>query len=127
ATGPATSVARLRRLEPYRFSGDWPTRATLVAGPVADFNVILRPERARAEVSALALGARRARELLRTTQAFVHVLAGALVARVTGEEEPFELGGGDSLWLRGLAGGEELELAGNARETELLIVALAPP
>lgn len=125
--GEAAPRARLRRLEPYRFSGDWPTRAALVAGPVADFNVILRRERARADVSALALGARRARELLRSTQAFVHVLAGRLVARVTGEEEPFELGAGESLWLRGLAGGEELELAGSARETELLIVALAAP
>ncbi len=119
--------ARLRRLEPHRFSGDWETRAALVAGPVTDFNVILRRERVRAEVSALALGARRTRELLRTPQAFVHVLAGVYSARVTGEEEPFELARGASLWLRGLSGGEELELAGRAPAGELLIVALGPP
>jgi environmental stress-induced protein Ves len=119
--------ARLRRFEPYRFSGDWPTSAALVAGPVADFNVILRRARARAEVAALVLGTRRAREVLRTPQAFAHVLAGELVARVTGQEQPFELRGGDSLWLRGLAGGEEVELAGGTRETEVLLVALGGP
>lgn len=124
--GASAPRARLRRLEPYRFSGDWETRAALVAGPVADFNVILRRERVRAEVHALALGARRTRELLRTPQAFVHVLAGAFDARVTGEEEPFELGPGASLWLRGLSGGEELELAGRVPAGELLIVALGP-
>lgn len=118
---------RLRRMEPYRFSGDWITQATLVAGPIADFNVILRRGRARAQVAPLALGARRARELLRTPQVFAHVLGGAVVARVTGEEEPFELGPGASLWLRGLAGGEELELAGRTRESELLIVGLSGP
>jgi hypothetical protein len=121
----AAPRARLRRLEPYRFSGDWPTHAHLVAGPIADFNVILRPERARAEVAALTLGTRRVREVLRTPQAFAHVLAGALVARATGEEEPFELDAGDSLWLRGLVGGEELELVGRAPGTELVLVALA--
>jgi len=119
--------ARLRRLEPYRFSGDWSTSATLFAGPITDFNVILRRGRARAEVAALALGARRARESLRAPQVFVHVLDGALVARVTGEERPFELARRGSLWLRGLAGGEELELAGSQRASELLIVSLFAP
>jgi len=65
------------------------------------------------------------REALRSGQAFVHVPAGALTARVTGEEEPFELAAGDSLWLRGLRGGEELELAGRARDAEALLVTLA--
>ncbi len=124
--GEAAPRARLRRLEPYRFAGDWPTQATLVSGPVTDFNVILRPERARAEVFALALGARRARETLRTPQVFVHALAGALLVRVTGEEQPFELAAGGSLWLRGLSGGEELELQGRAQASELLLVALGP-
>ncbi len=124
AHGADAPRARLRRLEPYRFSGDWPTTAELVAGPVADFGVILRRGRATGDVQALRLGARRAREMLRTQQAFVYVLAGALAARVTGEEEPFELEHGDSLWLRGLSGGEELELVGAASSCELLLVGL---
>ena len=79
----------------------------------------------RAEVQALALSTRRMRESLRTPHAFLHVLAGELVARATGEERPFELGAGASLWLRGLTGGEELALEGRTRECELLIVAVA--
>jgi environmental stress-induced protein Ves len=118
--------ARLRRLEPYRFSGDWSTTAELPYGPITDFNVLFRPARVRAEVQALALGARRTRETLRTAHAFLHVLAGELGARVTGEEQPFELAAGESLWLRGLTGGEELALEGRTKECELVIVGLAP-
>ena len=119
--------ARLRRLEPYRFAGDWPTTAELPHGPITDFNVMLRAGRARADVQGLALGARRARESLAPGHAFVHVVAARCSARVTGEEEPFELGAGSSLWIRGLRGGEELDLAGRAAGCELLIVALGPP
>lgn len=116
--------ARLRRLEPYRFSGDWPTAAELPCGPVADFNLMFAPERVRASVEPLALGARRVREALAAGHAFVHVLAGALVARVTGEEEPCALAAGDSLWVRGSSGGEELELLGQERGTEALLASL---
>jgi environmental stress-induced protein Ves len=116
--------ARLRRLAPYRFSGGWPTSAELPHGPVSDFNVMFAPTRVQASVEALALGARRLRESLRAGHAFAHLVTGAAVARVTGEEEPLELAPGDSLWLRGLAGGEELELAGRARETDVLLVTL---
>src|SRR6185503_21054008 len=102
--------ARLRRLEPYRFAGGWPTTAELTHGPITDFNVMVREGRARAQVEGLALGKRRARESLTAGHTFVHVLEGPCVARATGEEEPFELGPGDSLWLRGLRGGGELDL-----------------
>jgi hypothetical protein len=78
-----------------------------------------------ASVEALALGTRRLRESLRAGHAFVHAVTGRLTARVTGEEEPFVLGALDSLWLRGLRGGEELELAGLGRDAEVVIVALA--
>lgn len=118
--------ARLRRLEPYRFAGDWPTTAELPHGPITDFNVMLRAGRARADVQGLALGARRMRESLEPGHAFVHVLSGKCRARVTGEEEPFDLGPGSSLWIRGLRGGEELELEGRVAACELLIVALGP-
>jgi uncharacterized protein len=125
AHGEHAPRARVRRLQPYRFAGEWPTVAALPHGPVTDFNVMFAPERVRASVEALTLGTRRVREALRSGQAFVHVPAGALTARVTGEEEPFELGAGDSLWLRGLRGGEELELAGRARDAEALLVTLS--
>ena len=116
--------ARLRRLEPYRFAGAWATAAELPYGPVADFNVIFAPDRVQASVEPVALGARRLREALGPGHAFLHVLAGALDVRVTGEEEPFELGPGDSLWVRGARSGEELELVGRERGAEALLVTL---
>jgi len=116
--------ARLRRLEPYRFAGDWPTAAELPYGPVADLNVMFDPARVRASVEPLALGARRLRETLAAGHAFLHLLAGSLGARVTGEEEPFALAAGDSLWVRGARAGEELELAGRGRDAEALLIAL---
>jgi len=122
--GDAAPRARLRRLEPYRFSGDWPTVAELPYGPIEDFNVLFRPERVRASVEPLALGARRVRETLGSGQVFLHVLQGVLGARVTGEEEGFTLEAGCSLWLRGLAGGEELELVGREPSLECLLVGL---
>jgi len=123
--GAAAPSARLRRLEPYRFPGDWPTTATLPSGPITDFNVLLRPERVDASVQGLVLGARRTRETLAAGHAFLHLVTGGLSARVTASEEPFELAAGDSLWQRGLRGGEELDLAGCARDCEFLLVALS--
>ncbi len=126
AHGEHAPRARLRRLEPYTFSGDWPTTAELPGGPIADFNVMLRRDHARASVEPLALGGRRTRESLAAGHAFVHVLTGACSARITGEEEPYELAALESLWLRGLRGGEELDLTGRTSPCELLIVGLGP-
>jgi len=123
--GDQAPRAWLRRLEPYRFSGAWPTSATLPSGPVRDFNVMFSPERLDAEVTTLALGERRLRETLRPGHAFVHVLGGSLTARVTGEEHAFELEPGDSLWARGLAGGEELDVVGHTPGLAVLLVTLA--
>jgi len=128
AHGSAAPAARVRRLEPYRFSGDWPTTAELVRGPVRDFNVIARRSESgaglRAEVEVLALGERRARESLTRGHAFLHVLAGQVTARATGEEQSFTLQASDSLWARQLAGGEELDVQGGSRESLVLLVRL---
>jgi hypothetical protein len=125
AHGRAAPRARLRPLEPYRFAGEWPTSAELVSGPITDLNVIARRGRVRPQLELLRLGPRRAREPLGAGQALVHLLAGAAQARVSGEEEPFELGAGASLLLAGLAGGEELELAGRAPDCLVALVTLA--
>ena len=117
--------ARLRGLEPYRFSGDWTTRGELVAGGVADFNVVFRRGAVVASVEALRLGRRRALEVVGPGDALVHVVAGALAARAPREEAPYELEEGDSLLLRGLAGEEELDLAGAREGTAALLVRLA--
>ncbi|MCK6447207.1 MAG: HutD family protein [Planctomycetes bacterium] len=120
--GDAAPRARLRRLEPYRFSGEWPTAGELVKGPIADFNVITRRDAARAEVASLPLGRRSARESLSTPHTFVHVLSGALFARITGEDEPFDLVAGDSLWIEDPRSGDELELTGRGDATNALLV-----
>jgi environmental stress-induced protein Ves len=125
--GGAAPRARVRRREPYRFDGAWEASAVLPHGPVSDLNGMVRRGRARARGEARARGRRRLREALPAGHAFVHVLEGRCAARVTAEEEPFELGPLDSLWLRGLRGGEELELAGEQSGVELVLVVLQPP
>ncbi len=114
AHGDDASRVRLRALEPYRFSGDWSTEGTLVRGAVSDVNVIFRRGAVDAQVEVLRLGRRRALETAEAPQVFVHVLAGGATARVTGEEEAFELDEGDSLWVREARAHDEVELAGAA-------------
>lgn len=124
--GAEAPRARLRRLEPYRFSGDWPTEAELARGEVSDFNVIFRRERCEATAEALALGRRGLREELQPGHAFLHVLSGSATARVTAEEEPIALADGDSLWMRELARAEELDLRGESADCALVLVRIAP-
>jgi environmental stress-induced protein Ves len=119
--------ARLRTLEPYRFRGDWPTTAELPAGPVDDFGVLARLGAVEPAVEVLRLGRRRAREVLERGHALAHLLLGAVTARVTGEDEAFDLESGDSLWMRELRGGEEIDLQGGAEGSVVLLVRLGPP
>jgi hypothetical protein len=118
--------ARLRPLEPYRFDGGERAGARLLAGPVEDLNVLVRRGAARVELEVLRLGARRARATLAPGQAFAHLLSGRARARVTLEEEPFGLEAGHSLWIDGLRGDEELELAGAAADAAAVLVRLTP-
>jgi environmental stress-induced protein Ves len=120
--GDRARRARLRRFEPYGFSGDWPTTAELASGPVADFNVLVRRGSFRADIEVSKLARRRVRETIGPGHVFVHALSGSGVARVTGEEEPFELGARESLWARGLLEGDELDFAGQADDSVILLV-----
>lgn len=123
--GDRAPRVRVRRFEPYLFSGDWPTSAELQSGSVADFNVLLRRGSFRADIEVLKLGRRRVREALAEGHAFVHVLSGDFVARVTAEEEPFALGPRESLWARELGDGDELDLVGKADDSVVLLVRIA--
>ncbi|HVS18943.1 MAG TPA: HutD family protein [Planctomycetota bacterium] len=118
--------ARLRPLEPYRFDGGEPAGARLVRGAVEDLNVLVRHATAAVELEVLRLGARAVRTTLERGQAFAHLASGSAQARVTGEDEPFELEAGDSLWVDGLAGGEELDLRGGDADTLAVVVRLMP-
>jgi environmental stress-induced protein Ves len=113
---------RVRPFEPYLFAGDWPTTAELIGGAVSDFNVLLRRGEWRANIEVLRLGRRRAREALSAGHAFVHMISGQLLARVTAEEEPFELEQNENLWARELADGDELDLAGTSDDCVALLV-----
>lgn len=113
---------KLRKLEPYTFSGDDMTSAELVRGGVADFNVLTRRDVARANVEVLPLGTRRARESLAPGHAFAHVLAGACTVRVSGEEEPLSVASGESVWVSECGAGDELDFTGHARECVVLLV-----
>lgn len=117
--------ARLRRFEPYSFSGAWPTHAELPSGPIDDFNVFTRRGRVRAEVQTLALARRRSRENVGAEHLFVHVLAGAAHARVSGEEAPFELGAAENLWIQEARAGDEIELSGTTDDTVVIVVRVA--
>lgn len=122
--GASAPRARLRRLEPYRFDGAWPTEGELVDGPVRDFNVFTRRGELRAELEAVPLALRVSREPLDALHALVHVLSGTAAARVTGEETPFVLAAGDSLRIDDARVGDELELVGSAADTVALVVRL---
>lgn len=119
--GDRAARARLRAFEPYLFSGDWPTRAELPSGPVADFNLLFRRGSCRADVEALKLGRRRVRESITNGHAFVHVLSGEVLVRVTAEEEPFTLGPGSSLWVQDLGPADELDILGRADDSVVLL------
>ncbi|HTF90050.1 MAG TPA: HutD family protein [Planctomycetota bacterium] len=122
--GKLAPRARLRRLDPYRFSGDWPTHCELPRGPVADFNVLARRGKFSAEVLAVPLGPRQLREAVGATQTLVHVLGGPLIARVSGEEEPFELQAGESLWLGALTPHDEIDLVGRNERSTVVVARL---
>lgn len=120
----AAPRSRLRPFEPYRFDGEWDTRAELAAGPIADFNVFARRGAWNVEVQVTRIGARRTRELVGPHTAFVHVLSGRVVLRIPSEEEPFELHTGDSVQASELGSAQEFEIAGTSRETIVILVRL---
>jgi hypothetical protein len=103
---------RVERLQPYRFDGGRPTSAETTGAPVRDFNVMTRRGRVRADVRVLRPGTGTMREQLVAGHAFVHVVEGAVVARVA--DADVSLATGDSLWLRDARDGDALELAGAA-------------
>jgi environmental stress-induced protein Ves len=124
--GDEAPRARVRPLEPYRFSGEWPTTCALVRGPIADFNVIWSASTWRAEVDASRLGRRRRLETIGPGHALAHVVAGGVTARVSGEEEPFDIAAGECVWVQRLAKDAEIELAGRSEDAVALLVRLGP-
>lgn len=116
--------ARVRALEPYRFSGDWNTGAKLVGGPVSDFNVMTRRGEFRAEVLAAGLGVRTLREQLGARFAVVHSLGGELGLRISGEEDGLMLEAGDSVLLAEFGAADEIEIVGRSPASAVILARL---
>lgn len=123
--GQSAPRARLRRFEPYRFSGDWETRAEPLRGSVADFNVLVRRGSCCAEALALHLGTRVLREATAAKFVFVHSLGDGLSVRVSGEDEAPVLETGENLLLTDFGVHDEIELAGRGERSAFILVRLA--
>lgn len=113
--------AGLRALAPYRSNAGWRTE---ISGDVTLLELLTDDDLLSVEVSALRLGSRTMRDSLAAGAAFVHAHAGALLLRITDEEDPFELAAGESLWLDELEGDEELEVTGRDEELVAVLVHL---
>ncbi len=116
--GASAPRARVERLVPYRFSGDWPTRGELVAGRVEDFNVLCRRGAVRAEVEVLAGQVERVASARAGEQHLLHVLEGSLLVRSSPRDRSWTLASAESLWFAE-ENASELTLAG--RCTALLV------
>jgi len=114
--GALAPRAKLERLVPYRFSGDWPTSATLVDGRVADFNVLCRRGRVRAQVEVCEGHIERDVQTSIDAHVLVHLLAGSIEARPA---QP--IAAGESLWLRHVNHRLELRGAGTALLVRILV------
>ncbi len=101
--GRSAPRVRVLPLSPQRFSGDWSTSATLIDGPVTDLNILVRRGLVHAVVTLLRPGARSLHvlELPGPGHTFVHVISGAIDARVTGSGGSLLLAAGESLWVGG--------------------------
>lgn len=106
--GDACPQTSQRVGEVHRFDGEWPTRAESVIGEVCVLNVMTRRGRWRATVEWL--GARPARFALESEHSVLLVVKGSASGRVSGEEDPVELGPRTALWLSEPERGDELIL-----------------
>lgn len=124
AHGAAAPGATIGPFEPYAFSGDEPTAATLVDGPVEDFNVFVRRGRRRAHVDVSLPGrCPRPSGRLGAGDALVHLTAGTLELGLDADARRWRLAPGESLLVRDAREGDALVLEGVA--AVLLLVRLA--
>ena len=116
----AAPRARLRPLEPYRFSGHWRTDCELADGPVRAFNLFLHPD-IRSAVQAVRIGPRQLREALEADQVLLHAARGVAIVRLSDEEDPIELDCGDTLVISGFEPAAELDVQGRTEDCTLLL------
>ncbi len=110
---------RIAALEPYRFAGELATTARLPGGPVEDLNLLVRRERASADMRVLAFDAGEAQSLPAAEHALVYAVRGHLSARVEGDV--LRLSEKHLLWCRAEPGEVHLKSAGAALAVALCI------
>ncbi len=96
--GQAAPRQAARLLEPCQFPGDLVTTALLPQGPIEDLNLLYRPRSVRAQMETVRLGMRSARSPLALGHTLVYAPTQALVVRIPGEEQAFELPARGLLW-----------------------------
>ena len=115
----APSVRLDRRLQFFRFAGEWQTDGRLLSGPVRDFNVIVRRDAIRAEVWHRPLVGPMVFLAMPDTNWFVYVVAGT--AMIKNREGSPTLDAGDCLLLESDASSDNIVLTGGG---DVLIVKL---
>lgn len=113
----APSVRLDRRLQFFRFAGEWQTRGVLLAGPVRDFNIIVRRAAVNAEVWHRPLVGPMVFLAAADVSWFVHLVAGS--ATIKNQTGAPTLEAGDSLWLQADAASDNVVLTGGG---EVVIV-----
>ena len=115
----APSVRLDRRLQFFRFAGEWQTQGLLLSGPVRDFNVIVRREAIHADVWHRPLVGPMVFVAEADTTWFVHVVSGE--AAIKNRADSPTLGAGESLLLEADSAADNVVLTGGG---EVLIVRL---
>jgi len=115
----APSVRLDRRLQFFRFAGEWQTHGVLLSGPVRDFNVIVRRATASAEVWHRPLVGPMVFLAAADVTWFVYLVAGT--ATIKSQPGAPTLEAGDSLLLEAGAATDNIVLTGGG---EILIVKL---
>jgi hypothetical protein len=124
--GSVGAAHRVRATECCAFAGEWPTQVALPEGPTCDLNLLVARGLWTGSLAWLPLGRRRWLEEVESGHLVLHLVAGALRVRASGEEEPRHLRSGDSLWLQEGRAGDVVELAGEQDDTALVLARITP-
>lgn len=110
----------LRCGETGTFQGEWATQVGDLDASVSFLCICARRGHARATMQTVKLGQRDLREAQASPLGLLYVSRGALTARATNEEDPFELVAGDGIFVTESRAGDEWALVGDTPDTELV-------
>ena len=125
--GADTPPVVVRPFAPYAFRGEGSVSATLVGGPVRDFNVMTRRSRCRAELDVLHLRGDRTGATFATGDALIYVASGVVTVREGGGAPTWTLRPGESLLARGIDGPRAFEFEGGGASVLIGRFHAAPP